>query len=541
MAASTNTLPNDLKVLKALVEKERAQHKREVTSIQQDHNNEVTSIRQDHDKEVTSIRLKLNKEILSIRQQLNTVIEALHIERQRLYGSKSEKSPGQGELFDEAEITVEEIDDETPANTPEKTPKKRATRKPLPADLPRVRKVQTLSDAELLCACGCTLSEIGEQTSEQLDIIPAKVQVIEHVRKKYACKSCEETIKLAPRPPVLLPKSIASGDTMAFVITSKYADGLPLYRLSEILKRYHIDISRQTLSDSVLRCADQLAPLMERLRDHLMQSSVLYMDETPVQVLNEPDKSPQSKSYMWVQRGGPPDKCAVCFTYDPSRATDVPNRLLLGYRGVLMTDGYQPYRTVAAEKHLVHLCCWAHARRKFKDAQRVQPKGKTGKADVAINLIAKLYAVETQTASSDAATRHRTRQERSVPVLEKLQAWLIKTSLQVPPSSAIGKAVSYTLKYWAELSRYTKKAEWPIDNNCAENAIRPFAIGRKAWLFSNSQRGAIASACLYSLIETAKANQQEPYQYLSWLFEQLPITPAEKLETLLPWNKPVTS
>ena len=382
------------------------------------------------------------------------------------------------------------------------------------------------------------LSEIGEETSEQLDIIPAQVQVIEHVRKKYACKHCEENIALAPRAPVLLPKSIASGNTMAFVITSKYADGLPLYRLSEILKRYHIDIPRQTLSESVLRSAEYLRPLIERLEHYLLSSPVLHMDETPVQVLHEPDKSPHSKSYMWVQRGGPPGQTVVRFNYDPSRATAVPDQLLTGYRGVLMSDGYQPYRTVAAEHGLVHLCCWAHARRKFKEAQRVQPKGKTGKADMALSLIAKLYAVETQTKLSDAALRHRTRQEASVPALAKLLAWLEKASLQVAPKTVLGKAINYTLKYWAELSRYTQNGEWPIDNNIAENAIRPFAIGRKAWLFSNSQRGARASADLYSLVETAKANQQEPYQYLSWLFEHLPKTPLDQIDTLLPWNKP---
>lgn len=506
MAAATDTLPDDLKTLKALIVKERA----------------------DRQQEVHSLRL-----------QLNTIIEALHIERQRLYGAKSEKSPGQGEmLFDEAERNIEEAVEETPTEPEKQVRRKRPTRKPLPVDLPRVRRVQEISEDERFCPCGCMLVEIGEQTSEQLDIIPAQVQVIVHVRKKYACKQCDENITLAPRPAVLLPKAIASGNTMAFIITSKYADGLPLYRLSEILKRYNIDMSRQTLSESVLRCAEQLQPLIERLRHHLMNSSVLYMDETPVQVLKEPGKSAQSKSYMWVQRGGPPGKSIVRFNYDPSRAASVPEELLLGYRGVLMSDGYQAYRTVSAKYELVHLCCWAHARRKFKEAQRVQPKGKTGKADMALSMIAKLYAIEKQMKLSDAATRHRTRQESSVPILENLLEWLEKTSLQVPPNSAIGKAVLYTVKFWPELSRYTENGDWPIDNNQAENAIRPFAIGRKNWMFSNSQRGAKASADLYGLIETAKANQQEPYQYLSWLFEQLPITPEEQIDTLLPWNKP---
>ena len=169
-----------------------------------------------------------------------------------------------------------------------------------------------------------------------------------------------------------------------------------------------------------------------------------------------------------------------------------------------------------------------------------QPKGKTGKADLAISIIAKLYAVEKEARDSDAAARHRSRQARSVPVLEQLHSWLIKTQQQVPPKSAVGSAVSYTLEYWPELIRYTESGDWPIDNNVAENAIRPFVIGRKAWLFSNSQRGATASANLYSMIETAKANGREPYQYLSWLFERLPTADLNDCEALMPWNAPIT-
>ena len=180
---------------------------------------------------------------------------------------------------------------------------------------------------------------------------------------------------------------------MAYVITAKYADGLPLYRLSEILKRYKIDLPRQTLSESVIKTGVAVEPLIERMREHLLSSTLLYMDETPVQVLNEPDKSPQSRSYMWVQKGGPPGETVIQFTYDPSRSTAVPTRLLSGFTGALMTDGYKPYRTVVATQGLTHLCCWAHARRKFMDAKKAQPKGRSGKADMAINLIAKLYAV----------------------------------------------------------------------------------------------------------------------------------------------------
>ena len=204
-----------------------------------------------------------------------------------------------------------------------------------------------------------------------------------------------------------------------------------------------------------------------------------------------------------------------------------------------MSDGYAAYKQVAKTHAITHLCCWAHVRRKFVEAQKAQPKGKTGRADLVISLIAKLYAVEKRHKASEIDPRHLARATDSVSTLQTLKAWLDKTQPQVPPTNTLGKAITYTLKYWSELTQYINNGAWPIDNNLAENAIRPFVIGRKAWLFSNSQRGATASANLYSLIETAKANEREPYQYLSWLFERLPTTAADDYEKLTPWNMPL--
>jgi transposase len=490
--------------------------------------------------EMAALLVKQQAKITKLENQIHSLLESLRLEKYLLYSASSEKAPGQTELFNEPEeaITlVEETEVAVVAATP--APKTPATRKPLPKDLPRVQRVYELPIEERQCPCGCELTEIGEDISEQIDIIPAQVQVIQHVRKKYACKRCEESIQSAPRPALLLPKSLASGNTMAYVITSKYADGLPLYRLSGILARHGIDLPRQTLSELVLKTSERTMPLIDYMIAGLRAGNVLHMDETRVQVLNEPDKSAQSQSYMWVQRGGPPGKPIIHFTYDPSRSAAVAARLLEGYQGALMTDGYKAYRVVAKNNAIDHLCCWAHARRKFVDAQKAQPKGKTGKADLAISTIAKLYAVEKESRDSDAAARHAVRQTHSVPVLAQLRAWLLKTQQQVPPKSAVGKAISYTLEYWPELVRYTENGDWPIDNNVAENAIRPFVIGRKAWLFSNSQRGTTASANSYSLIETAKANGREPYQYLSWLFERLPTADLNDCEALIPWHAPI--
>lgn len=495
--------------------------------------------------EQQSIVAQQHKKIHGMQSQIDSLHEALRLQQYRKFGKSSEKAPGQQELFDEADqfTDIESVDESQPVSPsaserPSAPAKSKAARKPLPKHLPRVTEVIELDDADRQCPCGCELVEIGESVSEQLDIIPAQVQVLRTVRKKYACKQCEVTIKTAPAPAVLLPKAIASANTMAYVITAKYADGLPLYRLSEILKRYSIDLSRQSLSESVLKVGSKIKVLVDHMRQQLLGGDLIYMDETRVQVLKEPGRTPENQSYMWVQRGGPPDQPIVHFHYHPSRSTDVASQLLNGFDGTLMSDGYEPYRKVAAANGIVHLCCLSHARRKFMEAKKAQPKGKSGRADQAIAFISKLYAVETRCRELPASERYEHRQRDSQPVLEAFKVWLDDTQQKVAPKNMLGKAINYTLKYWDELSRYIDNGHWPIDNNLAENVIRPFVVGRKAWLFSNSQRGATVSANLYSLIETAKANHCEPYRYLSWMLNRLPSTPPDRIEELMPWNMP---
>ena len=490
--------------------------------------------------------------IEALTRRVQTLLEALRLARAGAFGARSEKgspeeafdelenveaSDGDGENEDAStepdEGAVPGEDERTPR--PKRTPRRRA----LPPELPRVREVHELPEEERQCPCGCTLSEIGEERSERVDVVPARVQVIECVRKKYACRACEETVRTAPVPPSVLPKSVLTTNTAAYAIVAKYADGLPLYRLSGILERHGIALSRQTLSGAVLRTAAALEPLIETLAAHLHEGLVMHIDETRVQVLNEPGRAPQSQSYMWVQRGGPPGRTVVRFAYEPSRAAVVPERLIGDYAGAVMTDGYEVYRRVARDGTFVHLVCWAHARRKFVEAKKAQPKGRSGKADAALSLIGKLYGIERACAGSDAAQRHRTRAERAVPVLAELEAWLERSAATVAPKGALGRAIGYAREYWTELVRYVENGAWPIDNNAVENAIRPFVIGRKAWLFSASERGAKASAGLYSLIETARANGREPYGYLCWLLERIPGASTEAdLDALMPWNAP---
>jgi hypothetical protein len=281
-----------------------------------------------------------------------------------------------------------------------------------------------------------------------------------------------------------------------------------------------------------------IQPLINLLRDRLLAYDIIQMDETPVQVLKEPGKTAQSKSYLWLQRGGPPDQSVVLYDYDPGRGAGVPKRLLESFAGYLQTDGYDGYNAAVVEGSLIHVGCMAHARRKFSEALKAQgKKKKKGNAHHGLALIQKLYRVEKQARALTPEARHNQRQQHARPIFDTLRTWLDNVLPQVPPTSATGKALHYMNNEWPKLIRYLDDGRLEIDNNGAENAIRPFVVGRKNWLFSTSVKGVKASANLYSLIETAKANGLEPYAYLRHLFTELPkATDVEAIEALLPGN-----
>ncbi|MBF8807027.1 MULTISPECIES: IS66 family transposase [Pseudomonas] len=460
--------------------------------------------------------------------------------RQRLFGRKSEQTTDpatpQLVLFNEAESVAEpvaeDVDEEAVAPT-----KRRGKRKPLPADLPRIEVIHELPEHELTCTCGCRKHTIGEEVSEQLEIVPMQIRVIKHIRKVYGCRGCETAPVTADKPAQLIEKSMASPSVLAMLLTTKYVDGLPLHRFEKVLSRHGIDISRQTLARWVIQCGEHLQPLLNLMRDRLLESRVIHCDETRVQVLKEPDREATSQSWMWVQTGGPPGKPVILFDYSTSRAQEVPSRLLESYCGYLMTDDYAGYNAVAVQPGIERMGCWAHARRKFVEAQKVQAKGKTGRADIALNLINKLYGIERDLKDASDEQRHQGRQQDSLPILAQLHGWLEKTQPQVTAQNALGKAVGYLASNWNKLKRYVEAGHLPIDNNPAERAIRPFVIGRKAWLFSDTPKGAVASAQIYSLVETAKANSQEPYAWLRHVLERLPHAQSvADYEALLPWN-----
>jgi len=496
--------------------------------------------------EIALLREQLKaKEALLDRQeqridQLESLIRQL---RQQHFGASSEKlSADQLALFDESEATTEsaleeDAATETPVAAHSRSKPKRIT---LHEDLPREEVIYDLTEAEKVCPHdGASLKEIGCETHEQLEFVPAQVKVIKHLRKKYACPCCDQYMVTAKKPKQPIEKGIAAPGLLSYISVSKYADALPLYRLVELFKRVGVELDRTTLANWMIRCGELVQPLINRIHEHLLAQSVLHMDETPVQVLKEPGKTPQSKSTMWVLASSAQSRhLGVLFHYSPHRSQDIPTQLLHDFQGALMVDGYEGYRAVCETNGISRLGCFAHARRKFIEAKQQQPKGKTGKADQALSFIQKLYLIERQTKDQalDAEQRHKLRQQAR-PILDKLKQWLDKTKHHTPPKNSLGKAIYYLEAQWPRLIRYVDHGDYPIDNNHAENRIRPFVIGRKNWLFSNSQRGAASSANLYSLIETAKLNGLEPYAYLKEVFTQLPNAQTlEQVDGLLPWN-----
>ncbi|HUZ16922.1 MAG TPA: IS66 family transposase, partial [Spirochaetia bacterium] len=378
--------------------------------------------------------------------------------------------------------------------------------------------------------------------SEKLDVIPAQFVALRIVRPKYACTHCEGSadedkpaVRIAAMPKAIIERGIATPGLLAFVITAKYVDGLPLARQEKQFARMGIELSRKRLSDWVLAVGEALTPVIAELLHELRSGPILLADETTVQVLGEPDRPNTSLSYMWAGYGGNPRHPSVYFHYSEHRLSAAAEELIGTYEGYLQTDAYEVYDRIAEGRPaLIHVGCWAHARRKFFDA--AQAAKKTGAAQAGLALIATLYQIEQELAGEPRTESFAAvRRERAQAALEKLHTWLEQKTVQVPPTTALGQAVAYTLGMWEKLIRYLDHPELTPDTNRVENKIRPFVIGRKNWLFSGSPTGAQAAANLYSHIETAKANNLEPYRYLRALIERLPFAASpQDYRALLP-------
>ena len=421
-------------------------------------------------------------------------------------------------------------------------------RKGIALAIERRERIIDIPDSDKTCACGEKLIKIGEKTSEKLEITPPEIYVDRVVRPKWACRKCEgtededkPTVRMMPAEPTIIPRSIVSPSLLSCIMIQKYEDHLPFYRQEKQFKRIGIVISRQDMCNWQQKAYGRLLPLFKLFKDTIKQGPVMQMDETTVQVMGEKGRADTGKSYMWLARGGPPGKTVVLYEYRQTRAANHAKEILEGYKGYLQTDGYSGYDSAVKDlPGVVHVGCFAHCRRHFFEAAKISDYAQTAKEGIAY--IRKLYEIERKVRELQKKKMSekkfiKKRRAKAGPVLMAFRQWLIKNSLEVPPSFLLGKAIHYSLSQWDKMVRYLGSQYLTPDTNAAENSIRPFVLGRKGWLFNKSPEGAESSCGMFSLIETAKQNGLVPLHYLKALFEKVPYAnSAEDWEKLLPWN-----
>lgn len=489
---------------------------------------------------------ELEERIAQLERENQLLQEKIHYLSHRHFGRQREVfNADQGVLFDSPTDAANETDDQDSVTVDKHTRKKGGRRKP-PQDLPRVRVEHDLPESEKHCSCGACLQRIDEETSEQYDVVPPVFQVLEQVRFKYTCPACDESgVITAPKStPDPLPRHQVSPGLLAWVGTGKYVEGLPLHRQANILeKRFGVSFTSTTLAQWMIKAAeDLLKPLLLLMETYLLSVDYLHADETTVQVLEEPGRYPWQKSYFWVRvsGAGPP---IILVNYDRSRAGVVANGLFSGFKGFLQTDAYSGYNPVSARIEVTAVGCWAHARRKYdavlKSVGRASQRTEAVLAREALGFIRRLYQIEREIKGQSPQERLRRRQTDSQAVLDELAAWRDQhLGYAAAQGGSLAKAFTYLTNQWGRLVCFVQDERLRLDNNRAEQHIRPIAQGRRAWLFAKSEDGAHASAAWYSIVETAKANGLEPYHYLRWLFIELPryLQQGWPLDPLLPWN-----
>lgn len=494
---------------------------------------------------VADLQLKLVESEEKIKSK-DTIISALHhqlfVLKNAKFGRKSEKLEEDKQLdlsFDEAELLVaQEIEPEEVIET--RTiiiKKKKPGRKPLPSHIPSIEHIHDINEADKQCACGCALTHIGNETTEQLDVLPQITYRVINTRKKYACKSCEETITTAKLPKQPFPKSIATAGLVATIIDAKFNRHLPLYRQEDIFRSMGVEISRTNLANWVIKAAELLKPIVEKMITQIKDYDIAYADETVLQVLNEQGKLATSTSYMWLFSGGPPDKFCFVYQYHPSRQEAVAKQFFDSFKGYLHADCYSAYVNLDKSR-IIHVACIAHARRYFVDIVKAT-QNKPGIAKSAVAWFAKLYAIEKRLKEEKATVEQitHTRLTEVKPILTQFKQWLLTQQKTVLPKSPLGKALFYSIKHWDSLTQYTNDGRLEIDNNRSERAIKPFVISRKNWLFSSSTKGADASSILFSLVQTCKEHGVDVFAYFKYALESVvKCTNEEEIQFLLPYN-----
>nr|WP_269412618.1 IS66 family transposase [Lentibacillus daqui] len=484
----------------------------------------------------------------ALEAKLKWYEEQFRLSQQRRFESSSEKTDSeQLSLFNEAEDTANPtVEEPTVETITYKRKKQKGQRDQKLENLPTETIEYRLSNEEQVCSCcGGDLHEMSTEMRKELKVIPAQVKVVEHVRYVYSCRHCEHNeiktpIVTAKMPEPVFPGSLASPSAMAYTMEQKYVEGMPLYRQEKHLERFGVSISRQTLANWIVYGANTWLELIyDEMRAQLLELDALHADETTLQVLSEPERPATSTSYIWLYRSGQEDIPIVLYDYQQTRAAKHPRRFLEGFQGYLHVDGYPGYNGLP---NVVLVGCWAHARRNFTEALKALPESAATtsvKAKEGLAFCNKLFDIERDLKDVSPQERYEKRLERSQPVLDAFSAWLREQTPRVLPKSALGKAIKYCRNQWERLEAFLKDGRLEIDNNRAERSIKPFVIGRKNWIFSNTAKGAKSSAIIYSIVETAKENGLNPFNYLSYLFEELPnmdTTDKEKLAQFLPWS-----
>lgn len=500
-------------------------------------------------EELKELCERQQQEIAKLTTKLANLMEQIRLGQNQRFGSSSEKTDtDQLTLFNEAEAESQVLLAEPTFETiTYKRSKQTGHRENMLKDLPVETIEYHLTDEERVCkCCGGFMHVMSTEVRQEVIFVPAQVKLVKHVRDVCSCRQCEHEaintpVITAPMPEPVLKGSLASPLAMAYIMSQKYVDGMPLYRQEQQLARLGIELSRQTLANWMLHGSSRwLIHLYDRMHHLLLKQDILHADETTLQVLHETGREAETNSYMWLYRTGRTGPPIILYEYQMTRAGEHPRNFLAGFKGYLHVDGYAGYNKV---QNVTLVGCWAHARRKFDEALKALPKSQRDASVAAkegLNFCNKLFAIERDLAKSTPDQRQKNRLLRSQPVLDAFLAWLKTQSAIALPKSSFGQAITYCLNQWDKLEAFMQDGRLEIDNNRSERSIKPFVIGRKNWLFSNTPRGAKASSVIYSIVETAKENGLKPFNYLTYIFEKLPnvdIKDPAVLDDLLPWSQ----
>jgi len=504
--------------------------------------------------------LTTTQEVEALRLKVAYYEEQLKLKKLKEFGTKSEKTdPNQLSFFNEAEESSDPAIAEPKAEKvcPVKRKKQKGKKAQIIRTLPKETVTYTLTEEEAVCPdCGNAMHEMKKQIHNEIELIPAKVILKEHVQQIYSCRNCEITstkvpVITAPMPSPLLRGSLLSPSMGAHLCCRKYENRDPIEKIAGDFQREGIQLSKQTLSNWVLALANQyLQPVYNQMQEHLLASDIVHADETRIQVLHEPERDPKTKSYMWLYRTGKDHVPIVLYAYSPTRRQEEPERFLEGFRGYLQTDGYAGYGTVGKqeassgkEQQVIRVGCMSHVRRYYWDAEKALPKdsllGETLKRG--IDYCNTLFALDQKVKQLEEQQQIASFKEEKIrPVFEAFFAWADAQSDTSLPKGKFQQAITYTKNQKKFLMNYLKEPRLEISNNLAERAIRPFVMGRKNWLFCNTPKGAHSSAVIYSVMQTALENNLSPFPYFQHLFDQLrkiDLTNTSAIDALLPWSK----